>query len=326
MFSADQVYGLLGTPSSRVGLTTNFIDPYFRNPRAVQWKVGVDREFARDVIAGIDYTYISTTGITRQRDINLAAPVPDATGRLIYSNPRPLGPVFGVTQITESTAKALYRALTTQLNVRKPQYIVSAYYTLSWNQSETDTERPVANIVYESAANLANDYNWSNLDMRHQVTTSGVFFLSHGFDVSATGRFASGRPFNATVGSAGDVNRDGQTTDRPILDGVVMARNTYRNTAFYNVDLRVERAFDLPSNRGRLILSADFFNLFNFDNVLIGSSNMAYGVGTTVQNGRVVTVAPPANFGQLKDSSGNYLLTNTPGDPFQAQIGLKWVF
>ena len=53
---------------------------------------------------------------------------------------------------------------------------------------------------------------------------------------------------------------------------------------------------------------------------------MAYGVGTTVQNGRVVAVAPPANFGQLKDSSGNYLLTNTPGDPFQAQIGVKWVF
>ena len=326
VFSADQVYQLLGAPSSRVGLATNFIDPNFRNPRAVQWKVGIDREFAHGVIAGIDYTYVNTTGITRQRDTNLATPVPDATGRLIYTSPRPLGPVFGVTQVTESTAKALYRALTAQLNVRKPRYMVSAYYTLGWNQSETDTERPVANIVYESAANLANDYNWSNLDMRHQMTTSGVFFLPSGFDVSATGRFASGRPFNATVGSAGDVNRDGQTTDRPILDGVVMARNTFRNTAFYNVDWRVERAFELPANRGRLILSADFFNLFNFDNVLIGSSNMAYGVGTTVQNGSLVTVAPPANFGQLRDSRGRYLLTNTPGDPFQAQIGLKWVF
>jgi hypothetical protein len=326
VFSADQVYRLLGTPSSRVGLTTNFIDPDFRNPRSFQLKVGIDREFGHDIIAGIDYTHISTSGITRQRDINLPVPVADATGRSIYVSPRPLGPVFGVTQVTESTANALYRALTTQLNVRKPQYIVSAYYTLSWNQSETDTERPVANIVYESAANLANDYNWSNLDMRHQVTTSGVFFLPGRFDVSTTGRFTSGRPFNATVGSAGDVNRDGQTTDRPMVDGSVMARNTFRNTAFYNVDLRVERSFDLPANRGRLILSADFFNLFNFDNVLIGSSNMAYGVGTALQNGSLVSVAPPANFGQLRDSGGSYLLTNTPGDPFQAQIGLKWVF
>jgi hypothetical protein len=326
VFSADQVYQLLGSPSSGVGLNTNFVDPHFRNPRALQGKVGIDREFAQGITAGVDYTYVNTTGITRQRDVNLATPVPDATGRLIYVAARPLGPVFGVTQVTESTAKALYRALTTQLNVRRRRYTLNAYYTLSWNQSETDTERPVANIVYESAANLANDYSWSNLDMRHQFTAGGVFFLSGGFDVSATARLASGRPFNATVGSAGDLNRDGQTTDRPLVDGVVLRRNAFRNTAFYNVDLRVERAFDLPKQKGRIILSADVFNLLNVDNVLIGSSNMAYGVGTAVQNGSLVTVAPPANFGQLRDGRGRYLLTNTPGDPFQAQIGLKWVF
>ena len=87
VFSADQVYRLLGTPSSRVGLTTNFIDPYFRNPRAFQWKVGIDREFA-GIIAGIDYTSQTTESpgsATQPR-----TPVPDATGRLIYANPRPL--------------------------------------------------------------------------------------------------------------------------------------------------------------------------------------------------------------------------------------------
>jgi hypothetical protein len=326
VFSADQIYQLLGSPSSRIGLNTNFIDPDFRNPRALQWKVGVDREIGPGFIAGVDYTYVHTTGITRQRDTNLGTPAPDATGRLVYSTPRPLGPVFGVNQITESTARALYRALTMQVNVRRPRYTLNAYYTLSWNQSETDTERPVANIVYESAANLANDYNWSNLDMRHQFTSSGVFLLPAGFDVSTTARLASGRPFNATVGSAGDLNRDGQTTDRPIVDGIVLARNAFRNTAFYNVDLRVDRAFELPKQIGRIILSADFFNLLNVDNVLIGSSNMAYGVGTAVQNGGLVNVVPPATFGRLRDGDGRYLLTNTPGDPFQAQIGLRWVF
>ena len=328
VFSSDQLYQLLGSPSNRLGLNTNFIDPTFHNPRALQWKVGIGRELAASVIAGIDYTYISTTGITRQRDTNLGTPAPDATGRLIYAAPRPLGSVFGVNQVTESTAEALYRALTTQVNVRRPRYIASAYYTLSWNKSETDTERPVANIVYESAANLANDYRWSNLDMRHQFTGNGVFFLPAGFDVSATTRLSSGRPFNATAGSAsGDLNRDGQTTDRPIINGSVMPRNAFRNRAFYNVDLRVERAFELPAQKGRLILSADFFNLFNVNNILIGSANMAYGPGTIVQNGAGVSVAPLATFGQLRDpATGAYLLNNTPGDPFQAQIGLRWVF
>jgi hypothetical protein len=326
VFTADQLYQALSSPAGRVGLNTNFIDPQFRNPRALQWKIGIDRELARSVTAGLDYTDIHTTGITRQRDTNLAAPIADATGRLIYSAPRPLGPIFGVNQITESAAEAHYRAVTGSLNVRRQRYLLTGYYTLSWNKSMTDTERPVANIVYESAANLANDYNWSNLDMRHQITGTGVVFLPGSFDVSATARAMSGRPFSAIVGSAGDVNRDGQTTDRPILDGIVMARNTFRNTPFYNVDLRIGRTFELPAHKGRLVLMADLFNVFNADNVLIGSSNMAYGPGTALQNGVPFAVAPPANFGQLRDASGSYLLTNTPGDPFQAQVGVKWLF
>ncbi len=326
VFTADQLYASLGSPSGRIGLNTNYIDPNFRNPRALQWKVGVDREMASSVIAGVDYTEISTTGITRQRDTNLPTPVPDATGRLVYSGPRPLGPVFGVHQVTESSARARYRALTTSVNVRRPRYLLTGYYTLSWTKSQTDTERPVANIAYESAANLENDYNWSALDMRHQFISTNVFFLPAGFTLSSTERFASGRPFNPTVGAAGDLNRDGQTTDRPIINGVVVARNIYRNRPFYNVDLRIEKGFELPGQRSRIILSADVFNVFNFDNVLIGSSNMAYGPGTIVQGGALQTVAPPANFGQLRTSEGRYLLSNFPGDPRQVQIGLRWVF
>ncbi|MEP7305834.1 MAG: TonB-dependent receptor [Acidobacteriota bacterium] len=325
VFTPDQYYQLLGGPVSRIGLNTNYIDPGFRNPRATQWKVGVDREIASGITTGVDYTYINTTNIARQRDVNLGEPVPDATGRLIYPTTRPLGPLFGINQITESSAQALYRALTTTVNVRRPRYIFSAFYTLSWNESESDTERPVANIVYESAANLRNDYNWSNLDMRHQLVSTNVFFLPGDVQLASTERFASGRPFNATAGS--DLNRDGQTgTDRPAIAGSVIQRNTFRNAAFYNVDLRIERSFDLPRQKGRIVASVDFFNVFNFDNVLIGSANMVYGAGTTIQNGTVVSVPPPANFGQLRDSQGNYLTTNTPGDPFQAQVGLRWVF
>jgi hypothetical protein len=326
VFTADQLYQLLSNPAQRVGLNTNFIDPNFRNPRALQWKVGVDREVAANVTAGVDYISINTAGVTRQRDLNLGTPTPDATGRLIYPTTRPLGPVFGVNQVTDSSARATYRAMTTSVNVRRPRYILSAYYTLSWNKSATDTERPVANIVYESAANLDNDFNWSNLDMRHQFTTTSVFFLPWDFQVSSAERFLSGRPFSATVGSAGDLNRDGQTTDRPVIDGRVIARNTFRNTAFYNVDLRLERGFDLPGEKGRLSVSLDLFNLFNFDNVLIGSANQAYGAGTIVQNGVAVSVAHPPTFGQLKDAQGHYLLNNSPGDPFQAQIGVRWSF
>jgi hypothetical protein len=70
----------------------------------------------------------------------------------------------------------------------------------------------------------------------------------------------------------------------------------------------------------------DLFNVFNLDNVQIGSANMAYGAGTTVQNGVAVPVAVPTMFGQTRDSDGNYYLNGTPGVPFQAQFGLRWMF
>ncbi len=326
VFTAADVTRLISNPATRVGLNTSFFDPDFRNTQALQWKVGIDHEVASSITAAVDYTYIHATGITRQRDVNLGTPTPDATGRLIYPATRPQGPVFGVNQITEAKAAALYRAVTSSVNVRRSRYVVGGFYTLSWNKSETDTERPVSSIAYESAANIANEYNWSNLDMRHQFTSTTVVFLPANFQVGTSARLLSGRPFSATRGSAGDLNRDGQTNDRPLIDGRVIARNTFRNRAFYNVDLRVERLFNMPGERGQIGLSLDFYNVFNFDNVVISAANMAYGAGTIVQNGAVVAVPPPATFGQLTDSQGRYLLNNTPGDPFQAQLGLRFQF
>jgi hypothetical protein len=34
----------------------------------------------------------------------------------------------------------------------------------------------------------------------------------------------------------------------------------------------------------------------------------------------------PAAFQQLKDSQGQYLRSNSPGDPFQMQLGLRFEF
>jgi hypothetical protein len=312
-------------PITSIGQHVYFVDPHFVNPRALQFNIGVDREIAKNIVAGVDFTDVITDDITRQRDVNLGTPSPDLTGRLIYPDARPYGPMFGIGQMTEASAKALFRSVTTSLNVKHRHYVISAYYTLSWNLTEDDTEHPVGNIIYDSAANLQNEYNWSNLDMRHQFTTTGVYFLPHGFEVSNTARLLSGRPFTATAGST-DLNNDGELTDRPDINGAIVRRNTFRNTAFYDVDLRVSRTFSFRNERERLIVLADFFNLFNSPNVLIGSANMVWGPGEVVQDGIVVRMPPPSNFGELKNSNGQFLTTNTAGDPFQAQIGLRFEF
>jgi hypothetical protein len=137
-------------------------------------------------------------------------------------------------------------------------------------------------------------------------------------------RFTSGRPFNAVVGS--DVNKDGNNTDRPIVDGALLPRNAFRNVGYKNVDLRIQKDLALPGARGSVSLIADFLNVFNFGNVQLAGAAFTYGLGTTVQNGAVVPVAAPAAFAQLRNAAGQYYSYNTAGDPFQAQIGLRFSF
>jgi hypothetical protein len=226
--------------------------------------------------------------------------------------------------VTESSARALYRAFTTSLNIRRRRYTFDAYYTLAWNFSADDSERGISSIRYDDVLNLRNEYNYSNIDERHQFITHGVYTLPFGLEIGTTSRFTSGRPYTAVAGT--DLNKDQQNTDRPIAGGQVFARNTYRNTGFKDVSLRLQRYFVLPKERGRLALSAEMFNLFNFGNVQLGASGMTYGPGSIVQNGSVVSQAPPASFGQFKDAFGHFLQSNSAGDAFQAQLGVRYQF
>jgi hypothetical protein len=127
-------------------------------------------------------------------------------------------------------------------------------------------------------------------------------------------RFTSGRPYNAVVGT--DINRDGQNTDRPVINGVMLNRNTFRNTGFKDVSLRAQKNFALPNDRGNVSISAEFFNLLNFANVQLSGAAFTYGPNAT----------PLAAFGKLKNPQGQYYSYNTPGDPFQAQLGVRFAF
>jgi hypothetical protein len=314
----------LVAPENRIGQTVNYVDPGFRLPRAAHFRVALERQLRGGLIAAVDFTNINTTRIARVRNINLTPPVADATGRPIYTTVKPYAPQYGFVQVTESSARSSYHGTTASLSARRPRYTFDLYYTLGWSRSHDDTERGISGIVFDDAYNLNNEYTWSNIDQRHQFAANGVFFLPKQVELSTTMRFNSGRPFSALAGS--DLNKDGVLRDRPVIDGAVVPRNTHRNKGFSDVNLRVQRGFRAPGN-SRAILSLELFNLFNFDNVEIGSANMVYGPGTVLQNGALVTQAPPATFGQIKDANGSYLLNNAlRSSPFQAQAGLRFQF
>ena len=96
---------------------------------------------------------------------------------------------------------------------------------------------------------------------------------------------ASGLPFNWVTGvtNSGDT---GATADRPVINGVVVGRNTGRGGPLYEVSPFIERTFAAWTERVRIVLRAESFNVLNHAN-FVGYSG-TYGNGA----------APGAGFGQ----------------------------
>jgi hypothetical protein len=79
---------------------------------------------------------------------------------------------------------------------------------------------------------------------------------------------------------------NGGTTDRPVIDGAVVGRNIGRGRPIYDYSPFLEKSFALGSERYRLDLRAEGFNILNHGN-FVGYSG-TYGNGA----------APGPGFGQ----------------------------
>jgi hypothetical protein len=135
------------------------------------------------------------------------------------------------------------------------------------------------------------------------------YTLPFGFEVASTMKFTAGRPITARTGV--DSNQDGVVNDRPVVNGVMFKRNSFRNKGFQDVGLRLQKSFTLPMERGRISLSADAFNVFNFKNVWMASAQ-TYGTAT---------------FMQVKDAAGNYLSNvAVANDSRTIQLGVRFQF
>jgi len=324
----------------------------YESPRSFQWSASFEREFARGWTAGAEMVYINTVHLQRNRDWNLPRPL------ICTGTPLPVGctsadlslrPCYGVVgggrctqarpvptlsnvSIRESSARAMYRAVTLRSGYRRGRYQFQVYYTISENFSDDDNERNAGGFVYDDPFNLVPDYNYSSIDSRHQFVFNGVVDLPAGFVVSTLGRFSSGRPFSPVTSS--DSNADNSRTDRAYqAPGVPFRRNSFRDRAFYATDLRVAKYFNLPWRESRFEFSVDFFNIFNFDNVTYGSANQEYGLGVSTTgailapNDRFMRLRNPASCLSPTNLTGNkacYDTVNNVGSPFTMQLGFRF--
>lgn len=107
---------------------------------------------------------------------------------------------------------------------------------------------------------------------------SGEYMMPLKIQIGGIATLASGLPFNVVTGTA-DSGDTGATTDRPVVNGIVIGRNTGRGKATYSLDPNVSRAFSLKHDSVQLELRAEAFNVLNHPN-FVGYSG-TYGNGAT---------------------------------------------
>jgi hypothetical protein len=97
-------------------------------------------------------------------------------------------------------------------------------------------------------------------DQRHRFVLSGVYAGPFGITAGGIATMASGLPYNVVTGinNSGDT---GATTDRPVVNGVVMGRNTGHGTAIYDVSPFMAKRFSLRTESLHINLRAEAFNV-----------------------------------------------------------------
>ncbi|MDQ1593071.1 MAG: hypothetical protein QOG71_3698 [Pyrinomonadaceae bacterium] len=272
----------------------------FVNPRSQIFTIGAERELTKGLFFAADYVRQHVSGLDRTVDLNAPAPFPRTeagqTRTVAAANAtRPILPVNGgVRQVNVlmNLGVADYNGLQTLLTYRGSRRMFASFgYTLS---KATNTFEPDGNGIGPNESNITQlgeqERGLSILDQRHRAVITFLYHFPYNFTAGTLTQLASARPFSATTGV--DNNGDGLNNDRPVINGQVIGKSTFRSTATSDVAIFVEERIKL-SEGTRLLLRLEGFNLFNYANML-GRGVTTYGNGAT----------PASTFGQFAGGVG----------------------
>jgi hypothetical protein len=265
--------------------------PDYVQPLTHQWSLNIEKQLGRDYAVTLGYLGVRGVHLTRTRDINLfpalaiTGSYADGTPVTYYRHPdaRPMS-AFRRVSVFDSGADSIYHGGFIQLTKRFSQgFQLQSSYTFS---KVIDTVPDQTSVVIGGGddAKVAQDTLLPNLDrgrgnadVRHRFIFSGIWDIHYaqslqsgvarailgGYQLSTLTTLQSGRFLSPTVGGNSDVNNDGNTrNDRSPYVG----RNTIEAPGFATVDIRFTKDIPLLTERARLRLIFEGFNLFNHPN------------------------------------------------------------
>ena len=271
------------------------------NPYTEQWTLGVEAQFAASWLLSTAYVGSHTLRVLRPLDVDAPASFvrtkagqvrsPQAANctrpywvawfaqqGLVCNTSSSAGaePPYSVIQSDVNDGVGYYQALDINLSHHAASgSALLASYTWSHTLDTVDPDVPSQNAddpLQTGAAELGN----AIFDQRHRLVVSGVYVAPLGVMAGGIATLASGLPYNIVTGvtNSGDT---GATTDRPVVDGRVVGRNTGRGAAIYDLDPFLGKRISLGTERLHATLRAEAFNLLNHRNV-VGYSG-TYGNG-----------------------------------------------
>ena len=284
--------------SALIGYPNQLLNPYSK-----LWTFGIEHRLAEGWVLSVDYVGSHTTRINRPRDVDppasfirtAAAQVRSAQAanctrpywiwwyaqHSLACNPATATspqPPYSVIQSDVNDGYANYNALDVNLSHRFSRRLsMLASYTWSHATDNVDPDVPGQNPNDPNFTGAIENGN-AIFDQRHRFVLSGVFVAPLKIQVGGIATLASGLPYNIVTGvnNSGDT---GATTNRPVINGIVVGRNTGRGAPVYDVSPFLERAFALSTDRAHLNLRAEAFNVFNHAN-FVGYSG-TWGNGAT---------------------------------------------
>ena len=258
----------------------HFCDNNFQNPYTQQWNLGFEHDLGGGWLFAMDYIGSHTIHIEQPVDLNSPSPfirtAPGQTRSVAAANKtRPIVPVpGGYQQVLQyvNAGSAWYDGLQVRVTKQLSRH-VSLLGTYTWSHD-------INTVEWDGTSQNPNDYGClvacekatSQLNQTNRASISATYTLPWGFMLSGWMEAASGLPYNITTGV--DNNGDGNTSDRPVINGVVIGRDAGAAPATYDFNFALQKSIHM-TERANLILRAESYNTTNHLNLY--TLNGVYG-------------------------------------------------